>query len=124
MVEDKQLLQKKSFAFAVRIVNLYKYLVEQKSEYVISKQILRSGTSIGANLREAKRAQSTLDFHTKLTIALKEADESAYWLELLCETNFIDKKMYDSIQTDCEEIIKLLASITKTTKKQISSKSK
>ena len=123
MVEDKQLLQKKSFAFAVRIVNLYKYLVEQKSEYVISKQILRSGTSIGANLREAKRAQSTPDFHTKLTIALKEADETAYWLELLYETKFIDKKMYDSIQTDCEEIIKLLASITKTTRKQISTKS-
>lgn len=92
---------------------MYKYLVEQKSEYVISKQILRSGTSIGANLREAKRAKSTPDFHTKLTIALKEADETAYWLELLYETNFIDKKMYDSIQTDCEEIIKLLASITK-----------
>ena len=84
-------------------------------EYVMSKQILRSGTSIGANVRESRRAQSTPDFITKLYIALKEADETSYWLELLHETGFITDEMFESVYADCEELLKLLTSIIKTT---------
>ncbi|MCL2071086.1 MAG: four helix bundle protein [Oscillospiraceae bacterium] len=106
----------KSKAFALRIIKLYKYLCEEKKEYILSKQILRSGTSVGANTREAKRGQTKPDFYAKLNIALKEADETAYWLELLHESNYIDKKSFDSIYADCDEIIALLVSITKTQK--------
>lgn len=95
---------------------MYQYLCDEKHEFVLSKQVLRSGTSIGANVREAKRAQSTPDFYAKLFIALKEAEETGYWLELLFETEFIDQNMYESIYADCEEIIKLLVSSTKTIK--------
>ena len=109
-------LQRKSKAFAVRIIRLYQYLCEEKHEYVLSKQVLRSGTSIGANVREAKRAQSTPDFYAKLFIALKEAEETEYWLELLVETDYIGQNMFDSIYADNEEIIKLLVSSTKTIK--------
>ena len=109
-------LQRKSKAFAVRIIRLYQYLCEEKHEYVLSKQVLRSGTSIGANVREAKRAQSTPDFYAKLFIALKEAEETEYWLELLVETDYISKEMFGSIYEDNEEIIKLLVSSTKTIK--------
>ena len=93
-------LQRKSKAFAVRIIRLYQYLCEEKHEYVLSKQVLRSGTSIGANVREAKRAQSTPDFYAKLFIALKEAEETEYWLELLVETDYISKEMFGSIYED------------------------
>ncbi len=103
----------KSKAFAVRIINLYKMLRYDKNEYVLSKQILRSGTSVGANTREAMRGQSKADFYFKLNIALKEADETAYWLELLYETDYITKQQFDSIYKDCQEIISLLVSITK-----------
>ena len=109
-------LQKKSKAFAIRIIRMYQYLCEEKKEYILSKQVLRSGTSIGANIREAKRAQSTPDFYAKLYISLKEAEETEYWLELLVETDYITKEMFDSINNDCEEIIKLLVSSTKTLK--------
>lgn len=109
-------LQKKSKAFAVRIIRMYQYLCEEKHEYVLSKQVLRSGTSIGANVREAKRAQTTPDFYAKLFIALKEAEETEYWLELLVETDYISKELFDSIYEDNEEIIKLLVSSTKTIK--------
>ena len=109
-------LQMKSKAFAIRIIRMYQYLCEEKKEYILSKQVLRSGTSIGANIREAKRAQSTPDFYAKLYISLKEAEETEYWLELLVETDYITKEMFDSINTDCEEIIKLLVSSTKTLK--------
>ena len=107
-------LQRKSKAFAVRIIKMYQYLCEDKKEYVLSKHVLRSGTSIGANVREAKRAQSTADFYAKLFISLKEAEETEYWLELLVETDYIAKEMFSSIYADCEEIIKLLVSSTKT----------
>ena len=107
-------LQRKSKAFAVRIIRMYQYLCEEKKEYVLSKQVLRSGTSIGANVREAKRAQSTADFYAKLFIALKEAEETEYWIELLVEKDYIAKEMFDSIYADCEEIIKILVSSTKT----------
>ncbi len=109
-------LQKKSKAFAVRIIRMYQYLCEGEKEYILSKQVLRSGTSIGANIREAKRAQTTADFYAKLFISLKEAEETEYWLELLVETKYITKEMFDSIYADCEEIIKLLVTSTKTIK--------
>lgn len=109
-------LQKKSKAFAVRIIKMYQYLCDERHEFVLSKQVLRSGTSIGANVREAKRAQSRPDFYAKLFIALKEAEETEYWLELLAETEFFSQNMYESIYADCEEIIKLLVSSTKTIK--------
>ena len=107
----------KSKDFAVRIIRAYKYLTSEKSEYIMSKQLLRSGTSIGANVKEAIRGQTKPDFYAKLNIALKEASEAEYWLEILYETDYIDKKLYESINSDCEEIIKLLVSITKTQQK-------
>ena len=106
----------KSMNFAVRIVRLYKYLTDKHSEYVLSKQLLRSGTSIGANVREAIYAQSTADFNAKMYIALKEAGESAYWIELLERTRYLTKEESKSILDDCGELIKILLSITKTIK--------
>jgi four helix bundle protein len=106
----------KSKTFALRIIKLYKYLREDRQEYVLSKQILRSGTSIGANSREGKIGQTKPDFYTKFNIALKEAEETAYWLELLYESEYIDKKQFDSIYNDCDEIISILVSITKSHK--------
>ena len=106
----------KSKDFALRIIRLYRYLVDIKHEYVLSKQLLRSGTSIGANTREATRGYSKPDFYSKLGIALKEADESAYWLELLYESSIIDEDQFQSIYKDCDEIISLLVAIKKTQK--------
>lgn len=106
----------KSKAFAVRIIRLYQYLSTEKNEYVLSKQVLRSGTSIGANIREAVRGQSKRDFYSKLNISLKEASETEYWLLLLYETDYLTKEQFESIYNDCQEIIKLLVSITKTQK--------
>ena len=111
-------IQDKSRKFAIRIINCYKFLTEQKHEMVLSKQLLRCGTSIGANTRESKNAQSRMDFLNKLNIALKEADETEYWLDLLHETNYIDDTMYESINKDCAELIKLLTSIIKKIKDQ------
>ena len=111
--EDNTVLIK-SKAFAVRIINLYKYLTSEKREYVLSKQLMRSGTSIGANINEAEEGFSDKDFQYKLYIALKEARETEYWLELLYKTEFIDSKQYDSINNDCSEILKLLVKIIKT----------
>ncbi len=108
----------KSRAFAVRIIRLYQYLSSEKNEYVLSKQVLRSGTSIGANIREAVRGQSKRDFYSKLNISLKEASETEYWLLLLYETDYLTKEQFESINNDCQEIIKLLVSITKTQKNQ------
>ena len=104
-------IMEKSLAFSVRIVNLQKYLTEQKKEYVISKQICKSGTSIGANVAEAQRAQSTADFVSKMKIALKEANETQYWLQLLHQTNFLSSKEFDSIHNDVVEILKILTAI-------------
>ena len=106
----------KSYKFSIRIVKLYKYLCETKKEYVLSKQLLRSGTAVGALIREGEFAQSKADFLHKLTIALKEANETKYWIELLWESNYIDDKMYKSIEPDIVELLKLLISITKTLK--------
>ena len=108
----------KSYKFAIRIVNLYKTLCERK-EYVLSKQLLRSGTAIGALMKESEHAQSTADFINKVNIALKEANESSFWLNLLKDTNFLNETEYSSINKDCEELIKLTVSIVKTSKKII-----
>ena len=117
----KNEIAEKSKLFALRIIRLYQHLREEKKESVLSKQLLRSGTSIGANVREALRAQSDADFYAKLTIALKEADESAYWLELLFESSFIDENTFNRVYGDCEELIRLLVAITRTLKRKIQS---
>ncbi len=106
----------KSKLFALRIIKLYQYLTDNYRISPIAKQILKSGTSVGANVKEAIRAQSKADFYSKMNIALKECSETEYWLELLHESEYISKKQFDSIYSDCEEIIKILVSITKTQK--------
>ena len=113
-MKNDNAIAEKSKQFALRIIRLYQFLQTEKHEYVLARQVLRSGTSIGANVREAKRGQSRADFYTKLTIALKEADETAYWLELLHESGYLDAAMFDSLCQDCEELMCLLTSITKT----------
>ena len=119
MKTRENVVLQKSVDFAIRIVNLYKFLTENKKEFVISKQILRSGTSIGANLSEAECAMTKNDFLAKSYIAYKECSETKYWLTLLKETEFIDTKSYNSISKDCGEILKLLATITKSTEKNL-----
>ena len=107
-------IENKSFDFAVRIVNLHKHLSVEKKEFVLSKQLLRSGTSIGANVSEAVRGQSKADFTAKMCIALKEANESHYWIRLLYKTDFITEQEFKSIENDIIELIKILSSICKT----------
>ena len=102
--------------FALRIVNLYRYLTKKYGEYVLSKQLLRSGTSIGANVHEGKNAQSRPDFTTKMNIALKEATETEYWIDLLYEAKFINEQEYPSISNDCERLKAVLIKIVKATK--------
>ena len=109
-------LSEKSFDFSLRIIKLFKFMKNEHKEYIISKQILRSGTAIGALVREAKYAHSRPDFLNKLTVALKEANETYYWLELLWRSEYIDTKMYRSIEPDIDELLRLLISSTKTTK--------
>ena len=111
---ENNIIVDKSKAFALRIIKLSKYLTNDKKEFVLSKQILKSGTSIGANVKEAIRAQSKPDFYSKMNIALKEASETEYWLELLFESEYITSQEFNSIYPACEEIIKILVSITKT----------
>ena len=106
----------KSFVFALRVVKLYQFLTEQKREFVMSKQLLRSGTAIGALVREAEQAESKADFIHKMAIALKEANETDYWLELLCQSGFIEEKAFASLDADAKELLKLLTSIIKTSK--------
>jgi four helix bundle protein len=110
-------LKNKSYAFAIRIVRLSQYLQTQKKEFILSKQILRSGTAISALIREAEFGQSKPDFISKMSISLKEANETAYWLSLLKDTDYIDEKMFCSIQPDCQELIAMLVSTVKTSKK-------
>ena len=109
----ENVIMRKSFAFSVRIVNLHRYLSRKKNEFVISRQICKSGTSIGANIAEAQRAQSTADFVSKLKIALKEANETQYWLRLLHETKYITDKEFASLHGDLLEILKILTAICK-----------
>ena len=113
----ESLVYNKALNYAVRIVNLYKYLNESHRECIMSKQLLRCGTSIGANISEALSAESTADFVHKLSISQKEANETQYWLTLLCKTEYISTKEYDSMIEDCEEIRKMIISIIITSKK-------
>ena len=110
----ESVLLDKSKSFALRIIRLYKHLVEQKYEYILSKQLLRSGTSIGANMKEGFFAQSRADFCAKLFIAQKECAETEYWLELLYESEYLNQCEFDSIYTDCQELMKLIVASTKT----------
>ena len=112
----KDIVKEKSFRFAVRIVNLYKELISSKNEYVLSKQLLRSGTSIGANIREAKNGESKADFIHKMAIAQKECDETIYWLELLKETDYLTEIEFQSIYADATELLKIIRSIILTSK--------
>ena len=109
-------IQNKSFRFAVRIVNLCKVLRSNRKEFILSNQLLRSGTSIGANISEAQQAQSRADFTSKLNIALKEATETEYWLRLLAATDYLNDSEFNSIVQDCDELIKILVSSIKTIK--------
>ena len=113
---EENLILVKSKAFALRIIRLYKYLCDERKEFVLSKQVLRSGTSIGANAKEASLAQSKKDFEAKLSIALKEAGETEYWLELLHESDYIEEKSFESINADNKEIIRILTSILKSSR--------
>jgi four helix bundle protein len=112
----ENIVKDKSFAFAIRIVRLYQYLCNSKKEYVLSKQLLRSGTSVGALVREAEHAESKADFRHKMSIAQKEINETIYWLELLTVTEFLTQDQFENINSDAVEIIKLITSIIKTTK--------
>ena len=118
----KNIVKDKSFAFAVRIVNAYKYLCEKKREYVLSKQLLQAGTSIGALIREAEHAESKQDFIHKNAIAQKEANETLYWLELLKETEYLTKNEFEVLYKDVIELMKLLTSIIITTKNSLTIK--
>ncbi len=112
----KNIIQEKSFCFALRIVKLYRYLKENKKEYILSKQLLRSGTSIGANVEEAIGGQSKNDFISKISVAYKESRETLYWIKLLKESYYLNEKQSDSLINDCEEIIKIITKIQKTMK--------
>jgi len=119
MSEKKSIIKDRSFAFAVRVIRLFQYLTETKKEYVLSKQLLRSGTAIGALVREAQNAESTKDFIHKLGIAQKECDETIYWLELLKETEYINNKEFESINNEANELLKMLRSAIITSKKNL-----
>jgi four helix bundle protein len=112
----ENIVMDKAYAFALRIIKAYKFLSLEQREFVLSKQLLRSGTSIGALIKEAEHAQSKADFINKMNIALKEANETEYWLMLLKDSEYIDSKSFTSIVEDCREIVRLLISIVKTTK--------
>jgi len=118
----KSILKEKSFALALRIIKLYKFLIENKKEYVLSKQILRSGTSVGAMIREAQNAESKMDFVHKLAIAQKECDESIYWMELLVQSNYISKESFESVSAEAEQVLKMIKSAILTTKRNIATK--
>lgn len=115
----ESIVKNKSFLFAIRIVRLYQYLCEQKKEFVLSKQLLRSGTSVGAMIREAEHAETKNDFKHKMAIAQKEINETIYWIELLKETDYLTPEQFESINIDAIEIIKLLTTILKSIKSNI-----
>ena len=117
-------LKEKSYSFAIRVINMSQYLISNKKEYILSKQFLRSGTAIGALIAESRRAESTVDFIHKLNLALKEADETLYWISLLKDTTFIDEKMYASMSRDVKELIAMLVSSIKTSKIKLQASSK
>ena len=116
--KDDNIILKKSYDFAVRCVNLYKYLCNEKHDFVIGKQLMRSGTSVGANVKEAIRGASKADFIAKLNIALKEASESEFWIEVSRDTDYLSSQEAESMLCDCQEILKLLTSIVKSSKEK------
>jgi four helix bundle protein len=118
-IMGKNVLKDKSYSFAIRIVQLYKHLSETKREFVLSKQVLRSGTSVGALIREAEFAQSKKDFISKMSISLKEANETSYWIDLLKDTSFLTTDEYNSLNEKIKELIKMLVSTVKTTKQNL-----
>lgn len=118
-MKEDNVVKIKSFHFALRIIKLYKYLVFNKKEFILAKQVLRSGTSIGANVEEAIGGQSRKDFFSKITIAYKEARETKYWLNLLREGDFIEERFVDTILDDCEELLKIIGKIQSTMKNKI-----
>ena len=120
----ESILKNKSYKFAVRIVRLSQYLQQEKKEFVLNKQILRSGTAVGAIIREAEFAQSPSDYIHKFSIALKEANETDYWLALLYDTEFIDDKLFESLSKDCKELVSMLVSTLKTLKGKLKEKTK
>ena len=113
------IIKTKSYAFAIRIVRLYQFICNERNEFVLSKQLLRSGTSVGALIREAEHAESKSDFKHKLSVAQKEINETIYWLDLLKDTNYLKVEQYESIKNDAVEIIKIITSIIKTIKSAI-----
>ncbi|MEW8060442.1 MAG: four helix bundle protein [Candidatus Thiodiazotropha endolucinida] len=115
MNENRHISKEKSFEFAIRVVHLARYLQREKKEFVLSKQVLRSGTSIGANIEEARAGESRKDFKSKMSVVSKEARETLYWLKLLKQTEYLEQRMADSLIRDCEELVSLLTSIVKTT---------
>jgi four helix bundle protein len=117
MSEKKSIIKEKSFQFALRIIKIYKYLTEEKKEYILSKQLIRSGTSIGANIREAQNAQSKADFIHKLSISQKECDEVSYWLELLNQSEYLSESEFNPIYSEANELLKMLRSAIITSKK-------
>ncbi len=117
MSERKSIIKDKSFVFAIRVVNLYKYLSETKKEFILSKQLLRSGTAVGALVREAQNAESKADFIHKLAIAQKECDETIYWIELLKNTNYLNDNEFESMSSEATELLKMIRSAIITTKK-------
>ena len=117
-MKEQNAVKEKSFEFAVRIIKLYKHLTNNKQEHVLSKQLLRSGTSVGANICEAEQAQSKADFLAKLSISLKECCESDYWIRLLYRTDYLSEQEFKSIVADCREITRLLTSIIKSIKEK------
>ena len=121
MVDTGKLLREKSFAFALRIVKMSRYLNDRKQEFVLSKQVLRCGTSIGANIRESVFAQSTLDFISKLSIALKEASETQYWLELLEASKLLTSKEFTSLKSDADWLVGTLVNVIKSNKRKLKS---
>jgi len=115
----ENVIKNKSFVFAIRIIKLYQFLCEAKKEFILSKQLLRSGTAVGALIREAEHAEGKTDFKHKMSIAQKEINETIYWLELLKETGYLTDEQFQSINSDAIEVIKLLTSIIKSTKANI-----
>jgi four helix bundle protein len=115
-MKRENIIQQKSYDFAVRIVKAYKYMIENKSEYVLSKQLVRCGTSIGANVEEAIGGQSTKDFYAKMTISYKEARECRFWIRLMTDTDYLTREQGQSLLSDLEEVLKIITAIQKTTK--------
>ena len=116
------IVAQKSYLFALRCIKLYKYLIAEHKEFILSKQVLRSGTAIGALIKEAEHAQSKADFLSKMNISFKEANETEYWLMLLKDSQYLPETVFNSLNTDCNELIRLLVSIVKTTKSKLNKK--